>query len=186
MSFSRSPPAAGVRGSGLEPQSDSDLVIAYAAPSCVIAHIRNMTFSAWNTAPTAEHVQAFIELAQRLSATYPQNSNVTLVMRNAELPGADARALLEELTAQYARSIHSVALVIDGSGFWSSTIRSFLTGLHLLRGNGYRCKAFATPAEAIGWLLPPHNADTAVTLTERELKSACDAVLARLRAEGGT
>jgi hypothetical protein len=160
-----------------------DLVFCYAAPGCVIAHVRNMTFSAWNTAPTVEHVEAFMALAQSLSVTYPQNSNVTLVLRNTELPGADAKAALESLTEQYARAIHSVALVIEGNGFWASMVRSFLTGLHLLRGNGYRCKAFATPSEATAWLLPPHNVDTGVALTEHELKSACDAVLARLRAE---
>jgi hypothetical protein len=142
-----------------------------------------MTFSAWSTAPTVEHVEAFMALAQSLSATYPRNSNVTLVMGNTELPGADARASLEVLTAQYAPAIHSVALVIDGGGFWASMIRSFLTGLHVLRGNGYRCKAFATPTDAASWLLPPHNADTGVVLTDDELKSACDTVLARMRAE---
>jgi hypothetical protein len=170
-----------VSGSGPESQPESGLVISYAAPGCVIAHVRNMTFSAWDAAPTVEHVEAFMALARSLSATYPRNSNVTLVMRNTELPGADARASLEVLTAQFATAIHSVALVIDGGGFWASMIRSFLTGLHVLRGNGYRCKAFATPSEAAPWLLPPHNAETGVALTEHELKGACAAVLAGLR-----
>jgi hypothetical protein len=178
-----STPAA--KGSDANPQPDADLVISYAAPGCVIAHVRNMTFSAWNAPPSVQDVEAFMALAQRLSVTYAQNSNVTLVLGNTELPGPDARASLEQLTAQYARAIHSVALVIDGAGFWASMIRSFLTGLHVLRGNGYRCKAFATPSEAAGWLLPPHSADTGVALTERELTGACGLVLARLRALGG-
>jgi hypothetical protein len=80
--------------------------------------------------------------------------------------------------------IHSVALAIDGAGFRASLIRSFLTGLHLLRGNGYRCKAIKTPAEANPWLLPAHNADTGVILTEREMQDACDAVFARMEREG--
>jgi hypothetical protein len=175
-----SKPAAS--SSGVDPQTASELVVSYAAPGCVIAHLRNMTFSAWNAAPSVQDVEAFMALAQNLSATYAQNSNVTLVLSNTELPGAEARASLELLTAQYARAIHSVALVIDGDGFWSSMVRSFLTGLHVLRGNGYRCKAFATSSEASGWLLPPHNADTGVELTEQELAGACDLVLARLRA----
>jgi hypothetical protein len=165
------------------PQDDSVFVIDYSAPGCVIGHVRNMTFSAWDTPPTAPHVEAFIALAERLSTIYPLNSNVTIVMRNAGLPGAEARVALEQLTAQYARSIHSVSLVIDGGGFWASMIRSFLTGLHVLRGNGYRCKAFATPAEAYPWLLPSHNSDTGVHLTEQEMKDACDAVFARMKSE---
>ena len=174
------------RGSAptLAAQADSDFVIDYAAPGCVIARVRNMTFSAWDTPPTAPHVDAFIAMAKKLSVTYPLNSNVTLVMRNTGLPGAEARESLEVLTAQYARVIHSVALVIDGSGFWASMIRSFLTGLHVLRGNGYRCKAFATPAEAVPWLLPAHNTDTGIHLTESEMKHAYDAVYARMKAEG--
>ncbi|HKU38024.1 MAG TPA: hypothetical protein VJR89_07755 [Polyangiales bacterium] len=164
------------------PKPNSELVISYAAPACVIGHVRNMTFSAWDTAPTVEHVEAFMALAASLTVTYPKSSNVTLVLRNTELPGTDAKAALEVLTAQYARSIHSVALVIEGGGFWASMIRSFLTGLHLLRGNGYRCKAFGTPSETTDWLLAAHNAETGVALSDEELTDACDAIIARLRA----
>ena len=168
----------------IQKSSGQELVIDYAAPGCVIAHVGNMTFSAWNTAPIAEHVEAFMALAKNLSATYERNSNVSLVMRNTELPGAAARVALEELTAQYANKIHSVALVIDGDGFWASMIRSFLTGLHLLRGNGYRCKAFATPAEASSWLLPAHNSETGVSLSAREIEAACELIYRRMRTDG--
>lgn len=168
----------------LHKASGLELVIDYAVPGCVIAHIGNMTFSAWNTAPVAEHVEAFMALAKNLSTTYERNSNVSLVMRNTELPGADARVALEALTAQYASKIHSVALVIDGDGFWASMIRSFLTGLHLLRGHGYRCKGFATPAEATPWLLPAHIADTGVSLSAHEIEAACEQIYRRMRAEG--
>ena len=130
--------------------------------------------------PTAEHVQAFMRLAKQLCEVYPKCSNVTLVGRETELPGPEARVALEELTAQYARYIHSVALVIDGDGFWASMIRSFLTGLHLLRGHGYRCKAFPNAAEANPWLVPAHNADTGVSVTARETDAACEAVYRRL------
>lgn len=164
----------------IERPTDGDLVIHYAAPGCVIGHVRNVTFSAWNTMPTAEHVQAFMVLAEQLRAVYPKNSNVTLVMRETELPGPEARVALEELTAQYARYIHSVALVIDGDGFWASMIRSFLTGLHLLRGHGYRCKAFPSAAEANPWLVPVHNAETGVSVTAREIDVACEAVYRRM------
>jgi len=123
-------------------------------------------------------------LAKQLCEVYPKNSNVTLVMRETELPGVEARVALEELTAQYARYIHSVALVIDGDGFWASMIRSFLTGLHLLRGHGYRCKAFQSATEANPWLVPAHNAETGVTVTAREIEQACEAVYRRMHVEG--
>jgi hypothetical protein len=149
----------------------------------VIAHVRNVTFSAWNTAPTAAHVEAFMALAKNLCEVYPKCSNVTLVMRQTELPAGEARVALEELTAQYARYIHSVALVIDGDGFWASMIRSFLTGLHLLRGHGYRCKAFASHAEANPWLVPSHNAESGMSVSAREIDAACEAVYRRMRTE---
>ena len=167
----------------LVPAAVEPVTITYAVQGCVIGHLRNMTFCAWNAPPQAEHVQAFVTLAEQLSQTYPLNSNVSLVMRDADLPGAEARKALEHLTSEYAKVIHSVALVIDGSGFRASIIRSFLTGLHLLRGNGYRCKTFGKPAEANPWLLPPHNADTGVILTEREMQEACNAVFARMEQE---
>lgn len=166
------------KASGLE------LVIHYAVPGCVIAHLGNMTFCAWNSAPQVEHVEAFMEMAKNLSAIYPHNSNVSLIMRGGELPGSEARVALEALTSQFADKIHSVALVIDGDGFWASMVRSFCTGLHLLRGHGYRCKAFATPSEATPWLMPPHNADTGVSLSAREVEAACEAIYRRMRAEG--
>ena len=172
-----------IRRSSILPLAPEGLVIAYAVPGCVIGHLRNMTFCAWNAPPVAEHIEAFISLAERLTRTYPLNSNVSLVMRDADLPDAAARAALERLTSEYARFIHSVALVVDGAGFRASLIRSFLTGLHLLRGNGYRCKTFTKPDEAYPWLLPSHNADTTIALSEREIQDACDAVFARMELE---
>lgn len=157
--------------------------IVYAVRGCVIGHIRNMTICAWNAAPEAQHVEAFMALAAEITQTYPLCSNISLVMRDADLPEAEARVALERLTSEYARFIHSVALVIDGSGFRASIIRSFLTGLHLLRGNGYRCKTFGKPTEANPWLLPPHNADTGITLTEREMQEACEVIFARMAQE---
>lgn len=168
----------------IKKSSEVELVIDYAVPGCVIAHLGNMTFCAWSTAPLVEHVAAFMDVAKNLSVIHPRNSNVTLVMPGCELPGSEARIALEELTAQYASQIHSVALVIDGDGFWASMIRSFCTGLHLLRGHGYRCKAFATPAEASPWLMPAHNADTGASISAREVEAACAEIYRRMRAEG--
>jgi hypothetical protein len=168
----------------IERPANPDFVIDYAVPGCVIAHIRNVTFSAWNTTPTAEHVHAFTTLAKQLSEVYPKSSNVTVVMRDTELPGGEARVALEELTGQFAPYVHSVALVIDGDGFWASMIRSFLTGLHLLRGHGYRCKAFASAAEANPWLVPSHSAETGVNVTPREIDLACEAIYRRMHTEG--
>ncbi|HTU56878.1 MAG TPA: hypothetical protein VMF89_00565 [Polyangiales bacterium] len=168
----------------IERPTNGELVIHYAVPGCVIGHVRNVTFSAWNTTPTAEHVAAFTALAKQLIEVYPKSSNVTLVMRETELPGTDARVALEELTAQYAPYIHSVALVIDGDGFWASMIRSFLTGLHLLRGHGYGCKAFPNTAEANPWLVPAHNAETGVSVTAREVDMACEAVYRHMHKVG--
>jgi hypothetical protein len=56
-----------------------------------------MAFSAWNAAPSVQDVEAFMALAQSLSATYAQNSNVTLVLSNTEVPGAKARAALHNV-----------------------------------------------------------------------------------------
>ena len=159
------------------------LIVTYAAPGCVIGHLRNMTFCAWNAPPLVEHVEAFIGLADQLSRTYPLNSNISLVMRDADLPGPEARAALERLTSDFAKVIHSVALVVDGAGFRASLIRSFLTGLHLLRGNGYRCKTFSKPEEANPWLLPAHNTDTTIAVSEREMQDVCEAVFARMERE---
>jgi hypothetical protein len=182
--MSRAPGRRRQESAEIERPADADFVIDYAAPGCVIGHLRNVTFCAWNTAPMPEHVAAFTALAKQLCEVYPKCSNVTLVMRESELPAVEARIALEELTTQYARYIHSVALVIDGDGFWASMIRSFLTGLHLLRGHGYRCKAFASATEANPWLVPSHSTDTGVTVSAREIDAACEAVYRRMRAQG--
>jgi hypothetical protein len=181
---SRAPARLPQESGEIERPGAAEVVIDYAVPGCVIAHLRNLTFCAWNTMPTAEHVEAFMAMAQQLSEIYPKNSNVSLVLRESELPGGKARGALETLVAQYASYLHSVALVIDGDGFWASMVRSFLTGLHLLRGNDYRCKAFASTADAIPWLLPAHNAETGVSITARELEAACEAIYRRMQLEG--
>lgn len=139
-----------------------------------------MTFCAWSTRPTGDDVAAFVELATKLTARYPMCSNLTLVLGGTHLPDAGAKAGLESLTADFAPFIHSVALVVDGEGFWSSMIRSFLTGLHVLRNNGYRCKTFGSPEAAYPWLLPAHGADTGCVVDPEPMHVATQAVIDRL------
>lgn len=170
-----------LRAGPVERKKQGPLQIDYERPGCVLAHVDNMTFCAWTTKPTGEDVAAFVRMATELTARYPMCSNLTLVLSGTQLPDGEAKAALESLTADFAPFIHSVGLVVDGAGFWSSMIRSFLTGLHLLRNNGYRSKTFSTPEDAYPWLLPAHNADTGCVIDRDAMRAATDAVIARLR-----
>ena len=90
---------------------------------------------------------------------YTRASTVQVLAPGSTVPTAEARAALITLIEQYADHLVCCAAPLEGSGFWASTMRSFLTGLQLFQRNRFKTKICSTLEEGIQWLASLHPLD---------------------------
>lgn len=154
-------------------------MIAYAADSCVMATWRNITLGVWAGEATVTLATQFANVAdQAVAQSSSKLSSVHLIINDAPVPGAEARAVLDALAERHAARTACVATMIEGSGFRVSAMRSFLTGMLVLRRQPFKVKTCATIDEVANWMAERHTEDSGVAVTSDELRT----VLSTLRA----
>lgn len=143
-------------------------------PGFALVGLRNITITVWGTAATMEHISLFASAGRTLLKRYDRLSNFTVLTHEATLPPAATREALEGLVAASAGRLCRVALVLSGDGFRLSSMRAFLTGLHVAQRRQYKTDTFMTAEPAAEWLVPAHVADTGVEVTVVDALAAID------------
>jgi hypothetical protein len=87
----------------------------------------------------------------------------------AALPTNEARERLKGLMDNYGSQIACVAVIIVGSGFWASTLRSVITGMHLESSRTFPMRLCDSVQAAVQWLPSEHLRLTGVRLEPRDL-----------------
>jgi hypothetical protein len=158
--------------------------IAFAADGCVIGHWRNLSIAVWATQATVPLVSEFAKVAELLYATHALTSTVHLIINDAPVPGADARAMFDALTKRFLGKVLCSVTVIESSGFLASAMRSFLTGLLLVARPNYKSKVAANIHEAATWLAENHVSPGAGTAAASELEKVFEWMLAQPSVRG--
>ena len=139
----------------------------------------NVAITVWGTQGTGPLVDRHAGCLAELALRYPGGfSSLHITGRQAPLPTPEARAKLSEILEQYQHSLACVGVVLEGSGFWASAIRSFIVGLRLLGPRAVDLQVRASIAEVANWLPAPHRERTGFEIDGREL----DRVLRQARA----
>lgn len=95
-------------------------------------------------------------------------SFVHLCTERVALPSSGARATLTKLS-ENGDPLACVSVVIEGSGFWASAVRGFLTGMRLLGPGSLRIHEHSTIADVIAWLPAEHEKLTGERIDSGEL-----------------
>jgi hypothetical protein len=130
----------------------------------------NVLIAVWKSQATAPRVERFkraIELMNERTPGY--RSNVHMIVEGAALPTAEARAVLVELMKRNREALACVVIVVDGRGFWSSALRSAMTGLRVLAPTSFDFHVAATVDNVVNWLPAVHEQRTGVKLDPAEL-----------------
>jgi hypothetical protein len=156
------------------------LEIVHQEPNYLLSTWGNVAITAWGTQGTAplvaRHAQCLAELARR----YPEGfSSLHLIGKQAPLPTPEARAKLSEILEQYHATLACVGVVLEGSGFWASAIRSFILGLRLLGPRRVDLEVRSRIVDIAGWLPLPHRERTGRAIDARELENVLTQVRAR-------
>jgi hypothetical protein len=96
-------------------------------------------------------------------------SYVHLVPSGMELPDTQARSAFLEITRMYGPQTACVAVVIAGSGFWASAMRSFVTVFRILAPRLFELRIHAAIPELLPWFPEDHARHTGVQLDGDEL-----------------
>lgn len=90
------------------------------------------------------------------SAASGRGSIVHLVNERVGLPQSATRPVLAKMM-ENTEPLACVSVVIEGSGFWASAVRGFLTGMRLLGPSTFRIHEHATIADVVAWLPAEHE-----------------------------
>jgi hypothetical protein len=143
---------------------------------------RNVIIASWfghpASAPAVLHLATITE--QVLERLGPGRvSYVHLVPSGLALPDAQTRAAFLEITHKHAANTACVAVVIAGSGFWASAMRSFVTGFRMLAPRLFALRISAAVPELLPWFPEEHARFTGVQLDGDELVRQVEYALAR-------
>ena len=189
MGIGRLPPAHARRiGSPAELHEPTERIVAldeprvvHQSPGCIMATWKNISIGVWGTQATVPLVREFANLSADLARAWPGKlSTIHIIVNDAPLPVGDARVQLSGLTTQYQDRLACALTVLSGSGFWSSAMRGFITGLHWLKQPKYKALICKSTEEGAAWLPMLHTRETGVYLDSSGLKRLLDNLLSRI------
>ncbi|MET0386370.1 MAG: hypothetical protein ABW321_10450 [Polyangiales bacterium] len=130
----------------------------------------NINIVVWRAQPTPEAVELVQRVAQRRRRQHPNGiSAVHLVKGEITLPDAPTREAFVRLMKGADGSVHCVAVVVAGSGFWASSARSLITGMRVLARGGFDMGLHGDVDEVVKWLPAKHEARTGVHIDPGQL-----------------
>ena len=137
---------------------------------CAIGQWQNVMLVIWWSAAVPAAVERIEQEMIALAHRFPEkNSQIHLVKDRAGVPGPEARAGLIRLMTDYTTSLANCAVVIGGTGFWASTMRSAITSMRFLSTRAFEMRLHGSTAEILDWLPEAHLRQTGVEITRDDL-----------------
>jgi len=138
---------------------------------CAIGTWRNVVVIVWWSAGTGPATQRLEQVTAQMRTVNEKSTHIHLVKNRAGMPDADARTTLVKIMREHAEGIANCAVVVGGTGFWASTMRSAITSMRLLSPRSFEMRLHSTAAEMIAWLPKAHVTRTGVTMPEATLSA---------------
>jgi hypothetical protein len=123
-------------------------------------------FVKWEQAAEVESVARLEKLVQDFRSRHPTGrlSGVHLIADGVGLPTPEARTRLMALIKEGSAHFGAVAIVVGGTGFVASAVRSFLTGLRLIAPRSFDFRLHGRTFEVMKWFPAAHEQRTGQTI----------------------
>lgn len=145
--------------------------------TCRIAALRNVMIVYWSSRATGSAVARIGAVTEQVLKTYPAGlSAIHVIANNAGLPTPEARSGFIQIMQEKAAQLACVAVVVGGTGFWASAMRSFITGMRFMSPRSFDLRLHGTTSEVMMWLPKQHAKLTNVALDERQLERILETV----------
>ena len=132
---------------------------------------KNLSIGVWVGQATLAAVNGVLEMSKEMEREYPEGrSSVVFVLDQVAAPTPEAQ---ERFARVYEiPGLACLGVLLEGTGFWASGIRSMTNNLHRGAGSGTRMRVHTGIDELLLWLPDEHRARTGVQLRPEELRQA--------------
>ena len=142
---------------------------------------KNILIVTWFGKATAEAAEA---LGPVFSDAYTRTGSdklsfIHVVANNLSLPDGETRQAILELAQAFENRIACVGVVVRGSGFWASAIRSFITGIRVMLPRAFDLRMHAEISELAEWFPEEHARKTGMKLESSELLQQVERAVAQ-------
>jgi len=146
--------------------------LLHAVPgTCAFRRSGNVVVHAWRGQMTDTIAERFVQINEGVILQHPEGiSFVSWIQEGAPLPSSGARRIVSEVMGEYSESIACVAVIMEGSGFWASAMRSAVTGIGLLAKGDFIMRSHRSVAEMTVWFPNHHQARTGVAVAPAHLR----------------
>lgn len=125
---------------------------------------RNVAFVAWTGQATRAAAETVVQLMDRPEVRGLRQSFVHVIHNRLPLPDADARHVFMQSMKERASDLACVAIVVRGTGFWASAMRSAVVGMRVFAPANFQFGVFGSHEEVVAWLPTKHTLQTGVEL----------------------
>jgi hypothetical protein len=139
--------------------------------------LQNVTIFVWRDQPTRDALLRLQQAAEPRAKQYPEGvSDVHVVVGRITLPDDSTRQALIRISKLAAPHLAAVAVVVEGTGFWASALRSLITSIRVVLPGTFEMALFGTTEELVRWLPDVHAKRTALHIDASELRRALEFV----------
>lgn len=131
---------------------------------CTMGMWKNVTLIVWRSQATAAALEKLTEFTQLTREQPTKTSAIHIIHDGAGLPLPEAREALVRIWRDNSEHLAGLAVVVGGTGFWASTMRSAITGMRLLAPRSTEMRLHGTVGEILDWLPRVHRERTGVAL----------------------
>ena len=135
---------------------------------------KNIFVSIWLEQATILAVERMVAAFAAMPRIAAKRSDIYIITDGARLPEASVRSYFIDTIQASEHELASVAVVVEGSGFWASAVRSFVTGLHWLAPRSFDFRLHGATAEVIDRLPEVHEQLTGVRIDGNRLNRILD------------
>lgn len=137
-----------------------------------IGVLGNMVAVGWrgamDDAAVAQLGQVAHDLKERAGPV--RHSYIHLMTERVQLPDANTRNAIAKVLPGLTEHVGVVVVVLDGSGFWVSALRGFLTGVRVLAPRNFDIRAESSLENVLSWLPAEHEKRTGVAFSREQLE----------------
>jgi hypothetical protein len=131
---------------------------------------QNLTIGVWIGQATPDYVARLSRSTRPIRERYPAGgSSVHIVRQGHKLPDTitrDGFIRLEQVDSDW---LAAVSVVVGGSGFWASTLRSAVTAMRVLSKRAFELRISGNLEEVVEWLPAVHLKRSGVVLDPVQL-----------------
>jgi hypothetical protein len=132
---------------------------------------KNVSIGVWVGQATVGAVESLFAFGKNMIQLYPDgHSSVVFILDKLPAPHPDARELLAQLFNARS-SLACTAVVLEGSGFWASGLRSMIANTHRSATGSVKLRVGTSIDEVLGWFPAEHARLTGIELDRNELRT---------------